>query len=252
MPQLSLETIVSMDKLPIKTTETIITASKRNTVWVRIIAGFILIILFIVGYFVLQQTGILSIIMDANKLQDFVLSFGQTCPLIIIGIMAVAIVINPIPSAPIALAAGIIYGHTLGTVLIVVGALLGSMIAFFLGRLVGYEILQKWFGNKLQVGLLGSQKALMGIIFFSRLLPFISFDIVSYAAGLSEIKAWRFALATFAGITPTSFLLAHFGSEMGSADMKRLTVSLLGIGLITVLPILIKMFINRFRMRRVF
>lgn len=230
-----------------KTTKAKKTTSKRTALWSRVTAGIILMILIIVGYIALQQTGTLSIIMDADKLHDFVLSFGRSGPLIIFGTMAVAIVINPIPSAPIALAAGIAYGHTLGTVLIVSGALLGAMIAFFIGRLVGHEILQKWFGDKLQVGLLGSQNALMGIIFFSRLLPFISFDIISYAAGLSEIKAWRFALATFAGITPTSFLLAHFGSEMGSADMKRLTVSILWIGLITILPIFVKVLIKRFR-----
>jgi len=219
----------------------------EHIAWLRVTIGVTLILVFVASYLFLQKTGAMSVIMDAEKLHHFVISYGSAGPFIIIGIMTVAIVINPIPSAPIALTAGLAFGHTIGTVLIIVGALLGAMIAFFIGRLVGHEILYKWFGDKLQVKLLGSQNTLMGIIFVSRLLPFISFDIVSYAAGLTEIKVWRFTLATLVGITPTSFLLAHFGSEIGSADMKRITVSILGLGLLTILPFLVKVLINKFR-----
>lgn len=220
-----------------------------HNIWPRIALGGALILIFISGYIVLQKTGVLAVIMDAKKLKDFVLSYGLSGPFIIVGIMALAIVINPIPSAPIALAAGLAFGHTLGTLLIVSGALLGSMIAFSIGRLVGHEILYKWFGDKLHIKLLGSQNMLMGIIFVSRLIPFISFDIVSYAAGVTEIKLWRFTLATLVGIIPASFLLAHFGSEIGSADMKRITVSILGLGLLTLLPFLIKVLVDKYRSR---
>lgn len=219
----------------------------KHSVWPRIAVGGALILVFLASYMVLQKTGALSVIMDAEKLHDFILSYGPAGPFIIIGIMTVAIVINPIPSAPIALTAGLAFGHTIGTALIIIGALLGAMIAFSIGRLVGHEILYKWFGDKLHTKLLGSQNSLMGIVFISRLLPFISFDIVSYAAGVTEIRVWRFALATLAGITPTSFLLAHFGSEIGTADMKRITVSILGLGLLTILPFVIKMLINKFQ-----
>lgn len=222
-------------------------ANAERTVWPGIIAGLILILLLLAGYLVLQKTGAMSVIMDAEKFHDYIIGFGRAGMLVIIGSMAGAIVINPIPSAPIAIAAGLAYGTFIGTLLIVAGALLGALIAFFIGRLVGHKILYKWFGDKLDVGLLGSQNALMGIVFISRLLPFISFDIVSYAAGLTKIKVWRFALATFVGIIPISFLLAHLGNEMGSADMKRISVSILGIGLITSIPILIKLFVSKFR-----
>jgi uncharacterized membrane protein YdjX (TVP38/TMEM64 family) len=51
----------------------------------------------------------------------------------------------------------------------------------------------------------------MTIVFVSRLLPFISFDIVSYAAGLTRLAMWRFAVATLAGIVLTCPLLeGHF------------------------------------------
>jgi uncharacterized membrane protein YdjX (TVP38/TMEM64 family) len=94
------------------------------------------------------------------------------------------------------------------------------------------------FGASVDAGLLGSQSALTATVFASRLMPFVSFDLISYAAGLSRLHAWRFALATLAGIVPASFLLAHFGGEAVSGDLGRATWVVLGLGLLTVLPLL--------------
>ena len=69
-------------------------------------------------------------------------------------------------------------------------------------------------------------------------MPFVSFDMISYAAGLSRLHLWRFALATLAGIVPASFLLAHFGGEAVSGDLGRATWAVLGLGLVTGLPLL--------------
>ncbi len=84
-------------------------------------------------------------------------------------------------------------------------------------------------------------------MFVSRLIPFISFDIVSYAAGLTKIKVWRFTLATFAGIIPASFLLARFGSEMGAGNAKRIAISVLALGFLTLTPIVIKLVYDKIR-----
>jgi len=148
------------------------------------------------------------------------------------------VVASPIPSAPIALAAGAAYGHVWGTVQVVIGAELGALIAFGLARVLGHDVLRRVFGDRVDAGLLGSQNALTGTVFASRLMPFVSFDIISYAAGLSRLHAWRFALATLAGIIPASFVLAHFGGEAVSGDIGRTTWAVLGLGLITGLPLL--------------
>ena len=161
--------------------------------------------------------------------------------------MALAIVISPLPSAPIALVAGAVYGHLWGTVLVVVGAELGALVAFLLARTLGYEALKRWFGDRLDVGLFGSQNVLTGIVFVSRLLPFLSFDLVSYAAGLTPLKTWRFLIATLAGIVPMSFLLAHFGGEFVSVDERRIVLAALALGAVTLLPVAIHMVWKRVR-----
>lgn len=112
------------------------------------------------------------------------------------------------------------------------------MIAFGLARFLGRDVLLMWLGEKVDMGLLGSQNALSLTVFASRLLPFVSFDLVSYAAGLSCLHFWRFSLATLAGIIPASFLLAHFGSEVASAEIGRMTWAVVGLGLLTGAPLI--------------
>ena len=193
-------------------------------------------------YWWLSETGTLMTMMDAKALQTRVDQMGAWGPVAIVALMMLAILVSPIPSAPIALAAGAAYGHAWGTLYVMLGAVGGAMAAFAVSRFVGYETVHRWFGGRLSVGLIGSQNALTVIVFVSRLLPFLSFDVVSYAAGLTVLSFWRFAIATIAGIAPTSFLLAHFGSVMRTGEPDRILYSVLALGSLTLVPILVKLF----------
>ncbi len=201
------------------------------------------------AYVLLSETGALEMILDGALLRQRILELGPWGPAAIVGLMILAIVLSPIPSAPIALAAGVVYGHTWGTLYVLIGAEIGALIAFGIGRLLGFDVLNRRFGNRLSFGLLGSQNTLMAIVFASRLLPFLSFDLVSYAAGLTPLAAWRFAVATLAGIVPASFLLAHFGDEMASTDTTRITVAVVALGVITLIPAAVHVVRRRRRLR---
>jgi uncharacterized membrane protein YdjX (TVP38/TMEM64 family) len=200
-------------------------------------------------YLVLHQTGTLSIVLDGAALRERVEHLGVWGPLTVVALMILSVLVSPIPSAPVAMAAGAVYGHGWGTLYVVVGAEAGALVAFGLARLLGPAALNRWFGDRLSVGLIGSQNALMGIVFISRLLPFISFDLVSYAAGLTLLSFWRFALATLAGVVPASFLLAHFGREMTDGEADRFMYSALALGLITAIPIAWKLARDRWGRR---
>jgi uncharacterized membrane protein YdjX (TVP38/TMEM64 family) len=193
--------------------------------WVRIAVGMAIVGVLVAAYVLLSKTGALDTLMDGAALRARIVELGVLGPLAVIGLMIGAIVLSPIPSAPIALAAGAAYGHTWGTVYVLIGAEAGALIAFAIARLF----------------------ALMAIVFISRLLPFISFDVVSYAAGLTPLSLWRFVVATLAGIIPASFLLAHFGAEMVSADTRRIAISVLALGALTLIPIAVKVVMNRRR-----
>tara|TARA_R110002094_G_scaffold142996_13_gene133168 strand:- start:2694 stop:3374 length:681 start_codon:yes stop_codon:yes gene_type:complete len=198
----------------------------------------IVLIAFTVAWFLGPISDLLSNF-DGDTISGWTKAAGLWGPFLIITLMTVAVVATPIPSAPIALAAGAAYGHILGTVYIVLGAELGAIIAFTLARFLGRDVLVRWLGEKIDRGWLGSQNALTAAAFVSRLMPFISFDIVSYAAGLSTLHFWRFALATLAGVMPVSFVLAHFGNEAASGPPTLATWIAIGLGALTLTPLLI-------------
>lgn len=204
---------------------------------IRILIAGLLVLAMLGVYWLLHETGALAIILDGHALREFIMGLGVLGPLAIIALMVVAILVSPIPSAPIALAAGALYGHTWGTAYIALGSEIGALAAFGLARVAGRDALQRWLGDRLPNARLGSQNALMAIVFVSRLLPFISFDVVSYAAGLTTLTWWRFALATLAGILPASFLLAHFGEEMATGELDRILYAVLALGLLTLVPL---------------
>ena len=191
-----------------------------------------------------SKVGSLFEFIDSAALREWFDGLGAWGPVAVICLMVLAILVSPIPSAPIALSAGAIYGHFWGALYVLIGSEIGAFAAFGIARFLGYDILQNWFGNRLNRGLAGSQNFLMGAVFVSRLLPFISFDIVSYAAGLSALSFFRFAVATFAGIVPASFLLAHFGSEMVADETDGILIAIILLGVLTALPFLVKLAIK--------
>lgn len=204
----------------------------------KILITFSLIATLIVIYFVLVNTNLVELFENVELLTVKAQNLGFFGPLLLIALMTLAIVFSPLPSAPIALAAGALYGHSYGTIYIVVGAELGAIIAFLIARIAGHELASQYLGSKFSLGRFGSQNALTSIVFISRLIPFMSFDLVSYAAGLTPIKFWRFASATLLGLIPVSFALAHMGGEFITSDEKvKLMVIVLLVGLLTLAPL---------------
>jgi len=218
-------------------------------VWLKPLSGVLIVIVSVTAYWLLSKMGVLDRLFNQGALLNHISALRFWGPFAVIALMTAAIVFSPLPSAPIALAAGAAYGHIWGTLYVLIGAELGALIAFGLARLLGYQIVRRWLVKRLDLGPLGSQSTIMAIVFFSRLLPFISFDLVSYAAGLTPLTVWRFAVATLAGIIPASFLLAHFGGEMASGESRRIIITVLALGGITLLPVIVRFFLARRRNR---
>ncbi|MGC3874584.1 TVP38/TMEM64 family protein [Halomonas sp. GXIMD04776] len=219
--------------------------------WRLILLGMAILAIFLVTALVLWRTGVLEVLRDGQELEQVVTRLGPYGPALVIGLMTLAIVMSPIPSAPIALASGAAYGHAWGTLYVAIGSEAGALIAFTIARLIGHDAMRAWLDSRLSTGFLHrfmtSQNALMMVVFATRLMPFLSFDLVSYAIGLTPLRAWRFAIATLLGILPASFLLAHFGDELASGDWQRIGLTVLVLGGITLLPVAWKMAPSRYR-----
>lgn len=218
--------------------------------WANIAIGAVVVLVLTAAYWWLWQSGALEALRDEQALRDQIRRFGIWGPLVIILLMAAAIVMTPIPSGPIALVAGAAFGPVWGTVYIAVGAEAGAIIAFSISRCLGFEAVRHWSkaGPLLErLRESRSQTWLMAIVFASRLVPFISFDAVSYAAGLTPLAFWRFAAATLAGVIPISFALAYFGEELITAEPGLMTIIAVLVGAITLVPIGLKLLWDRYK-----
>lgn len=214
------------------------TASPMRPIRLAVFGASIVLILAAI-YWAFSVSGGAEVLSKRETVLEWIDGMGSLGPIAIVFAMTLAIVFSPVPSAPIALAAGAAYGHGWGTLYVLIGSELGAVMAFLIARTVGHGLLCHWLGARLGTGLLGSQRALMVTVFLSRLMPFISFDLISYAAGLSHLKFWRFAVATLAGILPASFLLAHFGSELASGDAMKMATTVVILGVVAVVPMLV-------------
>lgn len=219
----------------------------------RLLWGGAVLIGLVALYWALAETGTLSTLTNKEALRAWIDQLGLWGPVMVIALMIAAIVLSPIPSGPIAMVAGALYGPSLGTLYVVIGAEAGALIAFFIARWLGFEAIRRWSGVRPLLKWLEkdrSQTALMLMVFVSRLVPFISFDAVSYAAGLTPLAFWRFLLATLTGVIPTAYLIVRFGEVLITADSRGLTILLILISGVTLLPILARLVWNRQRTRR--
>lgn len=171
---------------------------------------------------------------------------GVAGPMLLVLIMALAIVLSPIPSGPIGVAAGAVYGTLLGGLLTVAGAFLGAIIAFLAARYLGFDAIRQSNNRVLRaIAAPRSQWSLMAIVFASRLVPFISFDAVSYAAGLTALTLPRFAVATLFGVIPISFILSGLGAGLHDAEMSKPLLAV--VAGITLVPVIGKWLWDRIR-----
>lgn len=175
-----------------------------------------------------------EVLSDPVAIRLMIENAGAAGPLIVVVSIAVAVVFSPIPSAPLTAIAGAAYGHFWGTAYALVGAQVGAMLAYYIARKLG----RTPFGRmtaKIEVPKnLKSQNALTVGIFLARLVPAVSFDAISYLAGLSPITPVRFFLATLFGMLPMTFLFTHFGDELmiGDGDISGWLALLAGLGII--------------------
>lgn len=148
-----------------------------------------------IGWVVLKLTGLWEQLNSAEKLQQLILSMGFWGRSTFVFLQFLQVTFIPIPS-PVLIAAGsLIYGPIEASILSFAGILLGSSVAFFLGRT---------FGKKLVVYMVGKESCKKWTAFFNKckytfvlmmLLPFFPDDILCLVAGLTNMS-WGFFIAT--------------------------------------------------------
>lgn len=153
-------------------------------------------------------------ILTPEGFRQTVKNLGLLGPFVYIGILALSVVISPIPSAPLAVIAGTIWGTFMAGVYSVIGGFIGGLIAYFLERTLGRSAIKALTGQIIYFSKNKGENYLNWLIFITRILPIFSFDLISYAAGIAGFSFPKYAIATFLGMIPSTFLLTYVGRAL--------------------------------------
>jgi uncharacterized membrane protein YdjX (TVP38/TMEM64 family) len=208
-----------------------------------LVAFLLSLLIFLASFFLihhhLQKT---CAIIQEGSFADFrrlMLSWGAAAPVMSILLMILQAVIAPLPAFLITASNGLVFGVYWGTVISWVGAMLGAFVSFMISRLFFESFAKRLLGEKKSKRYLDRMSSKYGfkVVLIARLLPFISFDLISYVAGLSTIKIRSFLLATGIGMLPATVVYTVVGYEM--ENLKKYSEGLFTFSIVAVLALIL-------------
>lgn len=178
--------------------------------------------------------------MDIDLVRGYILGFGVWAPVVSFLLMIFQSVAAPLPAFLITFANAAIFGWVKGAILSWASAMAGAVLCFYIARFLGRDSVEK-LTSKFALKDIDSFFEKYGnyAILIARLLPFISFDLVSYAAGLTTMSFWSFFWATGVGQLPATIVYSYIGGQL-TGGTKKFVFGLLMLFAASVLVVLVK------------
>lgn len=218
------------------------------------IAKIVLLVLVVVSgliyYFVpsvnskVNQIVILFSSMSVENVIGYIRSYGVWAAVVSFFLMVFQSIAAPLPAFLITFANAAVFGWWQGAILSWSSAMVGSIVCFYIARIAGRDAVEK-LTSKFAISSIDQYFERYGkhTILICRLLPFVSFDFVSYAAGLTSMGIVPFIIATGVGQLPATIVYSYVGGMLtGSAQM--VVTALLIIFALFTLTVLFKKIYN--------
>ena len=214
-----------------------------NTIKAKILllaAASFLLLFFTVPSFRDWLVSIFELFKDPQAMRDYIAAYGPLAPAISALLMILQSVAAPLPAFLITFTNGLLFGVWWGAALSWSSAMLGAALCFFIARHFGRPVVVK----------LTSESALVSsdrfferygkhAVVIARLVPVISFDLISYGSGLTGMGFLGFWIATGIGQLPATILYSYLGDE--ATDTIKILFWAFGIVIaISIVTVLIK------------
>ncbi|MEA2193024.1 MAG: hypothetical protein QOI73_3145 [Solirubrobacteraceae bacterium] len=139
------------------------------------------------------------------------------------------------PFPLVAAAGGVLFGTLEGTLLSILGAGIGAVLAFLIARHAASSALQALVGERLdRVQAAIGRRGFVAVL-YARIVPGVPRDVANYAFGLTRVGLGAFAAATVIGIAPRAFAYAALGGSLGGLHS---TESVLAIATLVAMGVL--------------
>ena len=186
---------------------------------------------------------------DSTALETWITQFGPWAPIVFFCAYVLATVLF-LPGLLFTLAAGALFGPYIGTLIALIGATVGATIAFLIARYVLADWIAARTPARVQRVIDGVEDEGWRFVAMTRLIPFIPFNALNYALGLTRIRLVSYVAASVVFMAPGAAAyayLGHAGRSLATGDGDLVQNALLGLavlGLIGFMPRLIKRFMK--------
>ncbi len=159
---------------------------------------------------------------------------GQWFPLVF-WLLYVAITQFPVPRTIMTVSSGILFGSVLGILLAITATTVSAVLSLVTVR----ALLREWIAPKLThpaVGLINDRLATRGWLAVAslRMIAFVPFSIMNYAAALTRVRVLPFAVATLAGSLPGTIITVLFGDTLTGQANPAVVVATIILGVVGV------------------
>ena len=221
--------------------------NKRRKLLVKL--GLVLVILCIYLFIptvkknVNQMVFYLSML-NLDAIKEYILSFGILAPIISFLLMLLQSVAAPLPAFLITFANAALFGWVYGAILSWASAMAGATLCFYIAKFLGRDVVEK-LTSKYALDSVDEffEKYGKHTILIARLLPFMSFDLVSYTAGLTSMNFMSFFIATGIGQLPATIVYSYVG-DMLTGSAKIMMMGILTLFALSILIFMIKKIYN--------
>lgn len=177
----------------------------RMCITLYILLDFVAVFLYI-----LVRTGFFEIISDEESFEAFLERSGKWMAVLFVVLQFLQVVILPIPSTVTVVAGAALFGPLVGSLLSLLGIVIGSLLAFLIGRYAGYRVvawlvgkdtLDKWL-KKIK----GKDKLLLSAMF---ILPVFPDDVLCFVAGISSMSLPLFLVVILVSRIAAIFMTSY-------------------------------------------
>ena len=185
---------------------------RRSLKQTRLLKFAIIAAIMLVAVFLMQKIGV-------SELRELIGEHVLFAPMIYVLCFAILpIFLFPVPV--LAVVAGAVFGLFAGSLYTIIGAMINSVLMFYIARFLGFRAVSNFTQNSKSKILktLGEPGGKFSLILILRLMPLVPYNALNYACGVMNVSLRDYVVATFVGIVPATFIMVNLGEK--ALDMR--------------------------------
>ncbi|MGD1876436.1 MAG: TVP38/TMEM64 family protein [Kiloniellaceae bacterium] len=235
------------------------TETRQNNAFRRSVLRRLLPVLALVAAFILaRQLGLYehfsidTLREHRSALNGFVADMGVIAALAFVALYAVTTLLILPVGAILTIAGGFLFGVTLGTLYVVVGATLGAATLFLVARSAFGDYFRAKAGPFMQRMEAGFRENALSYMLMLRLIPLFPFFVVNVVPAFLGVSLRTYIVGTVVGIVPGTLVFVLAGAGLGSVFDQggaftldsvltvEVVAGLVGLSLLSLLPVVYK------------